>query len=407
MKNQKIIIRQLILKMKTLKDFNFKNKSVLVRCDFNVSLDKNGLISDDSRIKQTIPTIEYLLKEGAKIILISHLNRPKGKDQKYSLIPVSLRLGELLKRKIKFLNDCIGEEVEKEIDKIKVGEIILLENLRFYKEEKENDESFAKKLAKLGEIYINDAFAASHRNHASIARIPKHLPSGMGLLLEKEVKVLSEVLENPWRPLVAVIGGVKIATKIRAIEKLLEKADHLLLAGGIANVVLGVKGISIGQPFPEKETIKKIKEINLTNPKLHLPIDGVISLGDIKNGLEEGYSREAALGTVREEERVYDIGPETVKIFSEIIKSAKMIIFAGPLGMFENDKFKKGTKEIAEVISRNHSAFKIAGGGDTISALNQFNLIDKFDHISTGGGAMLEFLAGEKLPGLEALRSGR
>ncbi len=390
--------------MKTLKDFNFKNKRVLVRCDFNVPFDEKGAIGDDFRIKQSLPTIEYLKEKGAKIILISHLGRPKAKEKKYSLKPVSLRLEELLELKVKFLDDCLGEKVKKEIENMKAGEVFLLENLRFYEEEEQNKENFAKAFSELADIYINDGFGACHRAHASVAGIPKYLPSGAGFLLEKEVKVLSKVLENPWRPLITVIGGVKISTKIKVIENFLKKADHLLLGGEIANAILKLKGVLIGKGLPESsEVMRKIEKINLTNPRLHLPIDGVVSLADVERGLEEGYIRQSAPGIVKEEEGFYDIGPETIKIFSEIIKEAKMIIWSGPLGMYEKKQFEKGTKEIAKTIARNYSAFKIVGGGDVISALNKFNLLDKFDHVSTGGGAMLEFLSGEKLPGIEAL----
>lgn len=392
--------------MKTVKNLNVKGKRVLVRCDFNIPLSEQGNILDDFRIKQSIPTIEYLIKKEAKIILISHLDRPTGKEKKYTLRPVSLRLEKLLKRKIKFLDDCIGKKVEKEIEKMKPEKIVLLENLRFHKEEEKNNESFAKELAKLGDFYINNAFGASHRAHASIVRLPKYLPSAAGLLLEKEIKVLSKVFKKPWRPLVIIIGGVKITTKIKVIEQFLKRADHLLLGGEIANVILQIKGIIVGKPWPEKkEVIKKIEKINLTNPKLHLPVDGIISLEDIEKGIKEGYFRKGAQGTIRREEKVFDIGPETIKVFSEIIKQAKMILWSGPLGMFEEKKFESGTREIAKNIIRNYSAFKIAGGGDTISALNKSGLIDKFDHVSTGGGAMLTFLSGEKLPGIEALKS--
>jgi len=413
--------------MKTLKDFNFKGKRVLVRCDFNVPLDDKGNILDDFRIRETIPTIEYLTKKGAKVILISHLDDPGGRVvESLRLTPIQDRLMEYLDVSITKAQDCIGKEIEKWVSSMQPGEILLLENLRFHKGEEEfaedslhltphpalrgsaNEENFAKELAKLADIYINDAFGACHRNHASIVLLPKYLPSGAGLLLEKEIKVLSKILKRPWRPLVAIIGGIKISTKIKVIEKFLEKADHLILGGQIANSILEGKGLhSPTALLPEglaPELIKKIEEINLTNPKLHLPVDGVISLADLKAGLQENYLRKGAIGQVRKEEMVYDIGPETIKFFSQIIKEAKMILWSGPLGMYEEKKFEVGTKEIAENIIRNYSAFKIAGGGDTVSAIAKFGLIDKFDHVSTGGGAMLEFLSKEKLPGIEALR---
>jgi len=402
--------------MKTLKDFNFKNKRVLVRCDFNVALDEKGRITEDFRIKQTIPTIEYLIKKGAKLLLMSHLGRP-AQNQKYSLKPIAPRLEELLGKPVKFLADCIGEKVEKEIKKMKRGDTILLENLRFHRKEEENDEGFTKKLVKLGDIYINDAFSASHRGHASIVGIPKYLPSGEGLLLEKEIKILSKAMHNPWRPLIVIIGGVKIDTKIGVISQFLKKADHLLLGGEVANTILIGKGLSLGKSLAgDKGIVKKgeedksssspcaaaraIEEINITNPKLHLPVDGFISL----EKRQEDYFREGAIGTIKKEEKIFDIGPETIKIFSEIIKEAKMILWSGPLGLFEEKKFEKGTKETAENIVKNKSAFKIIGGGDTIAAVDKFGLLDRFDHVSTGGGAMLEFLSGEKLPGIEALK---
>jgi len=387
--------------MKTLKDFNFKNKRVLVRCDFNVPLDEKGSILDDFRIRQTIPTIKYLVKEGAKVILISHLDDPKGRIvENLRLTPLQEKLMEYLDLSVVKANDCIGPEVEGWLKEMKEGEILLLENIRFHKGEEENDENFAKELAKLGDTYINDAFSVCHRAHASVVGIPKFLPSGMGLLLEKEIKVLSNVLEKPWRPLVAIIGGVKISTKIKLIEKFLEIADHLLLGGEIANTILSGKGILVGRPLPEKEVLEKIEKIDLTNLKLHLPVDGIISLKERK----EDFLREGAIGTFKKEEGVFDIGSETRAIFEKIIKTAKMIIWNGPLGLFEDERFEKGTREVALEIARNHTAFKIIGGGETIEAVTKFGLLDKFDHVSTGGGAMLEFLAGEKLPGIEVLK---
>jgi phosphoglycerate kinase len=386
--------------MKTLKDFDFKRKRVLVRCDFNVPLDEKGNVLDDFRIGQTIPTIEYLIEKGAKIILMSHLGKPEGKVVKnLKLNPIQEKLMEYLDLSVTKAENCIGKEIEKWTSKMQPGEILLLENLRFHKEEEEGDLIFAKELSQLGDIYINDAFSVCHREHASIVGIPKYLPSGIGLLFEKEIKVLSKVLEKPWKPLVVIVGGVK-TVKIKLIEQFFKRADHLLLGGDIANLILSTKGISLSQFLVEKEVLKEIAKIDLTNPKIHLPIDGIISLVDY----QQGYIREGGIGSIRKEEKVYDIGPETIKIFSEIIKTAKMIIWSGPLGMYEEKRFEEGTKRIGEQIARNHLAFKIAGGGDTVSALNKFGLLDKFDHVSTGGGAMLEFLSGKKLVGIEALK---
>lgn len=410
--------------MHTLKDFDFKEKKVLVRCDFNVPLSDKGEVLEDFRLKETLPTIKYLIEKGGKIILMSHLGRPEGKfNNKFSLKPIAKKLGELLAQDVRFLPDCQGERIKNEIEKMKPGEVVLLENLRFYKGEEENDSLFAKSLAELGDIYINEAFSASHRDHASIVGIAKYLPSGAGFLLEKEINILSGILENPKRPMIVIIGGIKIGTKIKLIERFLDKADHLLLGGEMAHAILTAKQISIGKPLPEKEVVEEIKKIDLTNPKLHLPTDCLISLEQLDLGLREGYLRIGNLGSVKKDEEIYDIGPETIKIFSKIIrggevsfwkgpleyikqsKAPKTILWNGPLGFFENEKFAKGTKEIAEVVSKIHSAFKIVGGGDTITALTKFGLLDKFDHVCTGGGAMLEFLSGKELPGIKALEN--
>ncbi len=391
--------------MKTIKNLKVEEKRVLVRCDFNVPLTLDGRVADDFRIKKTIPTIEYLLKKRAKIILMSHLGDPEGKrNESLSLKPVREKLSEYLKMPIGMIFDCIGAEVKDYISKMQPGEVLLLENLRFHKEEEEylkkENQGFAKELAKLGDVYLNEAFSTSHRSHASIIGIPKYLPSAAGLLLEKEIKILSRVLEDPWRPLVVIIGGSKISTKIGVIEQFLKKADHLLLGGEIANVLLEGKGLIVGRPFLEPEIYKRIEKIDIASSKIHLPVDGLITL----KSRQEDYFRIGGVGSVKREEAVFDIGPETIKIFSKIIKEAKMILWSGPLGMFEEKNFENGTKEIAKNVARNYSAFKIVGGGDTNFALSKFGLVDKFEHVSTGGGAMLEFLSGKKLPGIEALK---
>jgi len=394
-----MVKKKTIKMIKTLKDFNFKNKRVLLRCDFNVPLSKEGLVLDDFRIKKTIPTIEYLIKEGAKIIIMTHLGDPQGKIvDSLKLDPIYKKLKEYFKTSVFKTKDCIGKEVEIIVSQMRGGDILLLENVRFHKEEEANDEKFAKELAQFGDIYINDAFGVSHRKHVTIALLPKYLPSGMGFLLESEIKILSKVLNDPWKPLVTIIGGAKISSKVKVIKKFLEISDHILVGGDIANSILIGKGILLGKPLLEKGTTKEISNIALT-AKIHLPVDGKITLKDEK----ENAVREGAIGTARKEELVLDIGSETIKIFKQIIKEAKMIVWAGPLGFSEDKRFEEGTKEIAKEITRNHSAFKIAGGGDTILAINKFGLLDKFDHISTGGGAMLDFLAGEKLPGIVAI----
>lgn len=319
--------------MKNLRDFNFKDKKVLVRCDFNVPLGPRGEILHDLRIRQTLPTIEYLIGAGAEIVLISHLT------QKFSLKPVAKRLEELLGREVKF---------------IEPGQVTLFENLRFNKGEEENDDNFAKELAKLGDIYINDAFGACHREHASIVGVPKYLPSGAGLLLEKEIKTLSQLIKNPQKPLVVIIGGAKVETKARIIENLLKIADFVLV-GGLLN--------------------KEIKEKNIQ-------FEGKGKIIGAGEGL--------------------DIPEPDLEIFKEKIVQAKTIFWNGPLGKIEDERFSKGTKEVAESIIKS-SAFSVAGGGETVEFINKLGLIDKFSYVSTGGGAMMAFLAGEKLPGIEAL----
>lgn len=386
--------------MKKLKDFDVKNKRVLVRCDFNVPLDEKGDVYNEYRIKETLPTIQYLIKNKAKVVLMSHLGEPDGKViESLKLDSIAEKLSKYLKVDIKKAEDCVGKELEKMSLDMEPGEVMLLENLRFHKEEKENDRAFAQKLAMLGDIYINDAFSVSHREHASVCAITDFLPSGIGFLFEKEIKVLSRVLKNPWRPLVSIIGGAKIETKTGFIKELLKESDHVLIGGKIANVILTVKGICIGRPWPEKEVADEVMGLDLTSTKLHLPVDAIIS----PDNTGKDYIIKAAVGKAKKEELILDIGPETIDFFSNIIKKAKMIVWSGPMGYFENPAFSLGTKEIAEAVSRNHKAYKIIGGGDTIAAVSKLKLLDKFDHVSTGGGAMLSFLSREKLPGLEAL----
>ena len=379
--------------MKKLKDFNFKKKNVLVRCDFNVPVSDQGEVLDEFRIKMTLPTIEYLIEKGARVILMSHLETKEGKSSLQKIISI---LEKLLKRKIEFLSDYLTENARRKIERMPFDTIVLLENLRFHKGEEENDKVFAKKISALGDIFVNEAFSVCHRAHASIVGVPKHLPKVAGLLLEKEVKILSQLLKKPVRPFVAIIGGIKIKTKIRAIINALKIADHLLLGSKIGEALLVQKGILLGRHFPEEKLIDKI---DLTSPKLHISLDGVIALKDI----DEQYLRKGGVGTLRKEEEVFDIGPETIKIFKKVISDAKTILWNGPLGMYEDKRFEVGTKEIASAIVRNYSALKIAGGGDTVAAIHKFDLAEKFDFISTGGGAMLEFLTGEELVGIEAL----
>ena len=350
--------------MKTVRDFNVKGKKVLVRCDFNVPLNEKKEILDDFRIRKTIPTIEYLIKNGAKIILISHLGRPVSNESQiseYSLRPVVLKLEQLLNQGVEFLDDCVGEKVESKVEEIKPGGIVLLENLRFHKEEKENNFKFAKSLAELGDIFINDAFGVSHRVHASIVGIPKFLPSGIGFLFEKEIKSLDKIIKNPEKPLIAIIGGKKVETKAGVINKISEIADFIL----------------IGHLIQKEISEKKITIIH--SLKILKPID---------NSNKDNNS--------------FDIGPKTINLFKEKIKGAKTIFWSGPLGKIEEKNFQTGSREIAKAIIES-GAFSVVGGGETVEFLNEIKMTEKFNHVSTGGGAMLQYLAGEELPGLKAL----
>jgi len=390
--------------MKTIKEIkNLKNKKVLVRVDFNVPVGDDGIVDnkEDWRIKAALPIIKYLLEKKAKVILIAHLGRPERnqglgiKNQEYSLKPVADRLEELLDRKIKFISDCIGNEVKSAIEKMRTGEIILLENLRFYKEEKNNDEGFARKLAGLTDIYINNAFSVSHRKHASVCAITKFLPSYAGLLLEKEIKTLSDAIHNPERPAIIIVGGAKVKTKLPVMEYLINRFDHILTGGVVANVILKAKGIDIGKSLMDKTDIKEVRKINLTSNKLYVPVDAVVC---------NSQKKEVDLRAVGKigDNKILDIGPETAKLYSKIISDSKTIIWNGPMGLFEKNEFALGTKAIVKAVAKSEE-YVIIGGGDTIAAVDKFGDLKKVDYVCTGGGAMLEFLAGKKLPGIEAL----
>lgn len=388
--------------MNNLRNTNVKGKKVLVRADFNAPLTEKGEVNDDFRIKKAIPTLEYLRANGAKIIIITHLGRPQGKDLQYSIRPIARRLFELIGGRVKFVNDTVGKNVEAEISQMEEGDIVVLENLRFYKEEKENSEEFSHQLAQLGDIFVQDGFGVCHRAHASIVGVTKLLPSYPGLLLEEEIRVLSNALISPDRPLVSIIGGAKVSTKTRVIERLLDKSDYLLLGGKIANSLLVAKGQCIKDLLSEDEEnlMEVVKGIDLTSPKLHLPIDGIMALHDFN----EEYSRIGAVGTVRREEGIFDIGPETVEKYRAILSEAKTIIWNGPLGLFEQKPFDEGTIAIAKMIGEiNSQVFSIVGGGETVEAIQQLGIMDQFDFVSTGGGAMLDFMAGKDLPGIMAL----
>lgn len=346
--------------METFNDIDVRGKRVLVRCDYNVPLDEGGNILDDSRIRETLPTIKYLLENEAKVILMSHLGRPDGEvKEDLRMLPVKERLSQLLGLPIAMAPDCVGLETEKMAAEMKVGDILLLENLRFHKEEKENDQEFAKNLAKLGDIYINDAFAACHRDHASVTSLARLLPSAAGFSLEKEITTLEKMMENPEKPLVVLIGGKKIETKVKFINKISEIADFVLVSGVIK------------KEMDEKGTILSHKE------KVVQPVD--------------------------EDEGGKDIGPKTIELFKEKISQAKTVFWNGPFGKIEEERFCRGTEEIAKAIIKS-KAFSVVGGGETVDFITKINLLSKFSHVSTGGGAMLTFLAGDEMPGIEVLK---
>ncbi|OGD30186.1 phosphoglycerate kinase [Candidatus Azambacteria bacterium RIFCSPHIGHO2_02_46_12] len=382
--------------MLTIKSADVKNKKVLLRVDFNVVLVKKGgttRIADDFRIRAALPTIKHLLKNKAKIIIASHLG-----DGKESLRPVSRRLEKLLKKKVRFVGECAGKQVEEKVRAMKNGQILFLENLRRHPEEKKNDLEFAEKLARLAQIYVNDAFGVCHRPHASVVGITKFLPSYAGLLLEKETNVLEQATTSPDRPLAVIVGGAKISTKIKLIERFLNLADDVILGGALANTVLKAKGLNIGKSLVEEEMIKPLKKIEITSPKLHLPVDVIVSSSE--SG--ERPVRVCGVGGVKNGEKIFDIGPDSLVLFDKIIHNAKTIIWNGPIGLFEVEQFARGSYFIAQSVAAS-SAYSIVGGGETIAVLGKLNLTDKFNHVSTGGGALLEFLSGNKLPGLESL----
>jgi len=386
--------------MRSLKDAKVKNKRVLVRCDFNVPLDDKGQITDDFRIRSTLPTINWLIKNGAKVILMSHFGSPEGNIvETLKMDVVQQRLTEYLDLSVVKAPDCVGKEIESWTKEMKPGEILLLENLRFHKEEEENDSRFAKKLAALGDIYINDAFGTCHRAHASIVGAPKFLPPFAGLLLEKEIKSLNKIIKNPKRPLVAAMGGAKVSTKIKLMKELLNYVDHLFVGGVLANTILKAKGMAVGKSKVDDEMIEETKKLNLTSQKFHLPIDVVVS----RDASGEAEIMRRGPGSVGEDELILDIGPDTIRLFESIAKKAKVIFWNGPMGYYENEKFAKGTIALAEIIARS-KAYSIIGGGDAVSILEKLNLTKNIDHISTGGGAMLAYIAGEELPGIKALK---
>ena len=389
---------------KTVKDVDVRSKRVLVRVDYNVPLDANGNVSDDKRITASLPTINYLLEQGARIILCSHLGRPKGEVKKeFSLAPVAKRLKELLPNvNIYFASDCIGEEAERKAAALKDGEILLLENLRFHKEEEKNDPEFAKKLASLAEIYVSDAFGTVHRAHASTAGVAAYLPAVAGFLIGKELSIMGGALENPERPFVAILGGAKVADKIGVITYQLNKCDTLLIGGGMAYTFFKAMGYEIGDSLLDAESIDLAKQLMETakekGVKLLLPVDTVVA----KAFAADAEHMIVSANAIPAGWQGLDIGEKTRELFAAEIKNAKTVIWNGPMGVFEFPEFAKGTEAVAKACAE-CGGTTIIGGGDSASAVKKLGYADKMTHISTGGGASLEFLEGKVLPGVAAL----
>ncbi|MEL7604571.1 Phosphoglycerate kinase [bioreactor metagenome] len=391
---------------KTLKDIDVQGKKVLVRCDFNVPLDKEGNITDDIRITSSMPTIDYLLENNAAVILMSHLGRPKGQPSKeFSLLPVAKRLSEILGKNVLF-EDCdtvVDDRVKEDAKKLQPGDVMLLQNTRFRKEEEKNAGDLARDLASLGDMFVNDAFGTAHRAHSSNVGICGYLPSAVGILVEREIDIMGSALENPKRPLTAILGGAKVSDKIAVIENLLNIADNILIGGGMMYTFLKAEGFNTGSSLLEedkvdlaKELIKKAKEKNV---RLILPKDTVVAK-EFKNDTE---FFQTDSDKIPNDFMGLDIGEKTIADFENIIKQSRTIIWNGPLGVFEMENFAKGTNSIAKAIAQNKEAVSIIGGGDSAAAVEKIGLADKITHISTGGGASLEFLEGKILPGIDAV----
>lgn len=385
---------------KNITDVDVKGKKVLVRVDFNVPI-KDGKIKDDTRMTAALPTINYLLDHGAAVILFSHLGRPKDEpDPQFSLAPVAKHLATLIPNNVKFAEDCIGEVAETASANLQPGEVLVLENTRFYKAETKNDPDMAKKFAKLADIYVNDAFGSAHRAHASTEGVAQYLPAIAGFLMEKEIRYLGQAIADPARPFVAILGGAKISDKIGVIDNLLEKADAVLIGGGMANTFLKAQGFEMADSLVEDDAVQTARELLAKGgDKLHLPVDLV--LGNAFDNDAE--SKVTAVENVPAGWRVLDIGPASVEKYAKVISGAGTVVWNGPMGVFEMPKFAKGTFGVAEAVASS-GAVSIIGGGDSVSAINQSGLSDKVTHISTGGGASLEMLEGKILPGLAALQ---
>lgn len=388
---------------KSVKDIHVKDKKVLTRVDFNVPLDENRNITDDTRIRAVLPTIEYLIAQGAKLILMSHLGRPKGSvREEMRLTPVGKRLEELLERPVKKLDDCIGAEVEAAVNSMSSGDVVLLENLRFHKEETENAPEFAKQLSNLGELFVNDAFGTCHRAHASTEGVTHHLESVAGFLIQKEIDYFEKINRSPEKPFALVLGGAKVSDKIPVIENMLSNLDLIIIGGAMAYTFLKQTGVNIGSSRYEPDIADvaksvledaKVKGIDLTLPVDHVVCDSITDPKEIK--ITDGVDIEEGLLAV-------DIGPKTIELFNAKLQTARTIVWNGPMGIFEKDEFSKGTRMVAQAIAES-SSISVIGGGDSAAAVKKFKFEDRMSHISTGGGASLEYLEGKSLPGIAAL----
>ncbi len=397
--------------MKNIDTYDFNGKRVLVRVDFNVPLNDRYEITDDTRIRAALPTINRILEGGGMPILMSHLGRPKDAyEEKYSLKHLVPHLSELLGREVKFAPDCVGPEAEKMAASLKPGEVLLLENLRFHKEEKKGDENFAARLAKLADVYVNDAFGTAHRAHASTTVVAKFFPEDkmFGYLIENELKHMDKVLHNPEHPFTAIMGGAKVSDKILIIENLLERVDNLIIGGGMVYTFIKARGGNIGKSLVEEDKLdlalhllEKAKEKNV---EVYLPVDNVVA-DDFSN---DANTQITPVDQVPDGWMGLDIGPETISKYREVIMASKTILWNGPMGVFEMDKFAEGTKQVALAIAEATAkgAFSLVGGGDSVAAVNKYNLKDKMGYVSTGGGAMMEYMEGKELPGIKAIREG-
>lgn len=387
------------LAKKTVRDLDPIGKRILVRCDFNVPLE-GQTITDDRRITEALPTINYLRERGARVILCSHLGRPKGVTPECTLAPVATRLGELLGRPVPLLPDCVGERVESDIASLVDGDVVLLENVRFHPEEEQNDSEFAAQLARLAEVYVNDAFGTAHRAHASTEGVAHILPGYAGFLIEKELKYLGEALDNPKRPFVAILGGAKVKDKIAVIESLLPKVDTLIIGGGMAFTFLKAKGYEIGKSLLDESNLDFARRIlSEAGDKIELPTD-VIAAAEMS---ESAQAMAVPANSIPAEMAGYDIGPETTSRYCQLVANAGTVVWNGPMGVFEMTPFSLGTKLLAEALAGSN-AITIVGGGDSAAAVEEFGLAGKMTHVSTGGGASLEFLEGKTLPGIAALQ---